>query len=182
MPDVALVFRTLKGVDNLGQVIGLREVQPSLGFVLYIRPTDDLGCICELAGNKGVAFMGIEAHASDWLFAVSMVRRGFVIVSPELTVHLGQCKIPDLALTRPPGLTLDPREKAVVEFLCIGLKEYEMADIMHCSVRTVQGYIARAREKLSAKDRTHAVALAMEGRLIREPSLISRNGPFPGFS
>ena len=66
-------------------------------------------------------------------------------------------------ITRP----LSARELTVLERVAEGLTNAEIATELGISPDTVKTHLARLLEKLSARDRTHAVARAMRAGLIR---------------
>jgi DNA-binding NarL/FixJ family response regulator len=66
-------------------------------------------------------------------------------------------------ITRP----LSARELTVLERVAEGLTNAEIASELGISPDTVKTHLARVLEKLSARDRTHAVSRALRAGLIR---------------
>jgi len=57
---------------------------------------------------------------------------------------------------------LSPREREVLSFVAAGADLQEIADELTLSPATVRTHLGNARRKLGARNRTHAVALAMQ--------------------
>lgn len=73
--------------------------------------------------------------------------------------------VPTTKTTKEPRLT--PRELAVLSGLAQGQRAEEIAVKLHLAPGTVETYIERAKKKLDAKTRTHAVAKAMRRMLMK---------------
>ena len=65
----------------------------------------------------------------------------------------------DVQLTR--------REKQVLELCADGLTAQEIAETLQLSFRTANAHIAAARSRLKARNKTHAIAIALRLGLIR---------------
>lgn len=61
---------------------------------------------------------------------------------------------------------LSPRERAVLTLLAHGSATEEIAAELHLSPHTVRSHVRAALRKLSARTRTHAVAIALAEHLI----------------
>jgi LuxR family quorum sensing-dependent transcriptional regulator len=64
------------------------------------------------------------------------------------------------------GVTLTPRELAVLRSLSQGRRVKETAERLGLGEETVRSHIKKAQDKLEARDRTHAVAQALRRQLI----------------
>jgi LuxR family quorum sensing-dependent transcriptional regulator len=67
--------------------------------------------------------------------------------------------------TRAPGLSV--REREVLTWVAYGKSADQVAEILGIATRTVNEHTSTARAKLNAANRAHAVALALEQRLIQ---------------
>lgn len=63
-------------------------------------------------------------------------------------------------------MKLTKKENEVLRLLCEGMTSGEIAPILKISERTVNFHIANLVSKLSAKNRMHAVAIAVSNHLI----------------
>jgi LuxR family transcriptional regulator, quorum-sensing system regulator ExpR len=71
---------------------------------------------------------------------------------------------------------LSPKEKDVLHLVRHGKSTAEIATIMDISPRTVKFHVGNIMEKLNAVNRTHAVVLALERKLIYEEKRIVGRG------
>jgi LuxR family quorum sensing-dependent transcriptional regulator len=74
------------------------------------------------------------------------------------------------ALSAPPharqSRPLTPREREVLQWICVGKTAAETAEILGIAKRTVDQHVQGAMFKLKAANRTHAVAIALRDRMI----------------
>lgn len=68
--------------------------------------------------------------------------------------------------SRPPRLTLSPRERQCLHWTSLGKSSGDIGTILGLSPRTVDSYIEKACSKLGVRTRVEAVALAVRGGLI----------------
>jgi DNA-binding NarL/FixJ family response regulator len=64
---------------------------------------------------------------------------------------------------------LSSREREVLTGLARGERGAELAERLHIAPDTVRRHVANARQKLGARTRVHAVALALHRGQIRPP-------------
>ncbi|HZH98126.1 MAG TPA: helix-turn-helix transcriptional regulator, partial [Fimbriimonadaceae bacterium] len=57
-------------------------------------------------------------------------------------------------------ISLSDQESAVLRHAAVGLTDREIAQKMSVSEKTIDTYWSRIRQKLNARNRTHAVAIA----------------------
>lgn len=173
-PDVVLVCPPLKELDDLTQILELRRFHPDLAFVIMVRETDTRRVLWRLAQSSGVALVDTQARAADLKVLLQAALAWSVAICPLLVKRVFPNE--DLPRQGPPVAMsrLGPRECRVLQYLSEGKGETEVAESMKMSVRSIQSCVARAREKLNAKDRAHAIALAITGGLIEGPSWEAR--------
>lgn len=67
-----------------------------------------------------------------------------------------------------PAAPLSPRERQVVSMVARGFTQKEAAETMGLSVKTVEGYLRRVREKLGVKTRADLVSYAQVAGIVGE--------------
>lgn len=94
--------------------------------------------------------------------------------TPESLVAEGSCFPLDLEKPSPFGKTdpeerllaqLSLRERQIIRFLSKGLSDKEIAGTLGLSVRTVEGHMARIREKLGLRSRSALIRLGLKSSL-----------------
>lgn len=68
------------------------------------------------------------------------------------------------------GHVLSPRERQVLAFTVRGYTAREIARELELSPKTVEGYLAKVREKLDARHRSDLFSFALEAGIVGEPS------------
>jgi len=63
-------------------------------------------------------------------------------------------------------IDLTKRERDVLERVAMGATSPEIAEMLNLSERTIEGYVAQIIKKLGARNRIHAVVLAVKDKLI----------------
>jgi PAS domain S-box-containing protein len=74
------------------------------------------------------------------------------------------------------GQELTPREREVITLLALGLTGAEIAERLALSPETVRIHVRNARQRLGAKTRAHAIALALEAGAITLDARTTRKG------
>ncbi|MDO3635823.1 response regulator transcription factor, partial [Mycolicibacterium arseniciresistens] len=69
------------------------------------------------------------------------------------------------ALRNPAGQPLTPRQREIVELVCADLSNKEIADRLVMSVRSVEGHIYRACQRVGASSREELARILRRGPL-----------------
>jgi len=116
----------------------------------------------------------IEAGAHGYLLkktnseelenALKQVVRGDYFFSPEFLAH-AEKHFPKK--TKEPTVVLTEREKEVLEFICKGFSNPEIAKKLFLSERTIDGHRASLLEKTGAKNAPHLVMYAIRHGIVK---------------
>jgi DNA-binding NarL/FixJ family response regulator len=145
----------------------LRAVQPELAFLLVISSSSDLELPVSLLRAPGVGVINNNLRPDSLESIAKVITAGHTVIGSRhrgkifdrLHVYVSKSLVGILTL----------REAQALEGLAMGLSESELAQKMGLSLRATQDCVARAREKLSARSRTHAVAIAVQAGLVNGP-------------
>jgi DNA-binding NarL/FixJ family response regulator len=153
--DVALVDIRLpdgSGVDLTRELLARR---PDLGVVLYTGHSDvDLLYEGLDAGARGYV---LKAGSLDELLgAIARVAEGGSYVDPRLDRMLLEPRETARATQ------LSPRESQIMALMAEGLTAERIGDEIDVSVETVRTHVRNVIRKLQARNRVHAIALALE--------------------
>ena len=122
---------------------------------------DYAGCerpaVCRIKGNAA----GTHVHYCDWCLRVVEARVG--VREVEALHNNGVAARPPV----PSGSPLSGTELGVLARIAAGEGSYEIAEATHRSAETVKSHVRHILEKLGARNRAHAVALAYEQGLLR---------------
>ena len=135
------VGRTLPLEDYLGMVAAVSSA-PVLVFTWSSSPSSVRRVMA--AGARG--FLSKTSSAADLAAAVGAVHRGQTVSPPA-----GRTARTDAA-------ELSAREAEVLELICAGLSNLEIADELFVSVNSVKTYVRQIYQKIGVTRRAQAVA------------------------
>ena len=150
-PDVAIVDISLPGMSGLELIKHIQAMHPDVRSLVVSRHDEALYAERAIrAGARGYV-MKLEA-ADEIVKAVRRVLAGGIYVSEEINERLlmGLASGRD-ELAQSPLEVLSDRELEVFELSGRGLATREIAEKLHLSVKTVESYRARIKEKLNLK-------------------------------
>lgn len=165
MPDVVVMDLEMPGMGGLEAIARiLADTKETHVLVLtgYDSDADVMGAL-----EKGAAGYVVKDSPSAELFrAIRRVASGLPHVSPDVASRLVRLR------QAGPSLTLNDREAEILRMVAEGKKTREIARSVRLADRTVKHYLELIRQKLGAKNSSHAVALAIQRGFIRvdEPS------------
>jgi DNA-binding NarL/FixJ family response regulator len=155
--DVALVDIALSdgsAVELLREIVRNDADAP---IVIYTGNEESRSLATAMeAGARG--FVLKSASPAMLIEALEVVARGGTFVDPDLAVAL----TPTTASTA--WNTLSGREQEVIELLAAGLNGEQIAARLVLSPETVKTHVRNAMQRLGARTRAHAVALAIRAR------------------
>jgi DNA-binding NarL/FixJ family response regulator len=158
-PDVVIIESTMgPRASALAEVASLVSIEPGARVLVLTSDLHPLAVDAALeAGCLGVAPKTCSVDALGT--AVRAVASGDRYLHPRALSALLQRRYSaeTSRATRP----LSPREVAVLACVAEGLTNPEIGAQLGIATDTVKTHIARVLEKLGAKDRTHAVAMAL---------------------
>ena len=112
-------------------------------------------CSSDLAGVRG--YLLKEMVHTEIVRAIRIVHAGKRFIPQEVTQQLNGY-FPEVALT--------PREVEVLSLVARGVGNKEVGDVLGTAPGTVKAHVQSILSKLGAKDRTHAVTLALRRGII----------------
>jgi DNA-binding NarL/FixJ family response regulator len=156
-PDVTLMDLKLPGLNGIDVLIAIRGEFPRARVV--ILTTSDGDGEIQRAMRAGAAGYLLKSTGQDDLLAViRSVHAGRRHVPPDVAARLAEHLGED-------GLTT--RELEVLRFIRDGYRSKEIADQLSIAETTVNFHVKNLVAKLQAKDRTHAVTIAVRRGLLQ---------------
>jgi DNA-binding NarL/FixJ family response regulator len=154
-PDLALVDIQLPDGNGIELTRTLLSISPDLRIVLYTGDADAELLYDGLdSGARGYV---LKAGSTDELVeAIKRVAEGLSYVDPRLDRIL----LSPRATERVP--TLSPREREIMHLMAEGLTAEAIANQLVVSVETVRTHVRNVIRKLQARNRVHAIAIALE--------------------
>jgi DNA-binding NarL/FixJ family response regulator len=156
-PDVTLMDLRLPDLSGIDVMIAIRQEFPKARVVMLTTFEGDVEIQRALqAGAQGYLLKNMPP--SELAKAIRHVHAGKKRVPPEVAAHLAE-HLADEELT--------PREVEVLERVAGGNRNRDIADLLYISEETVKVHIKHIMDKLRAKDRTDAIAIAVRRGIIQ---------------
>lgn len=160
-PDVVLLDMVMPEMDGAQTMRGLRERDTKAKvLVLTSFKEDDLVTAAMNAGAIGYLLKNVTAD--ELAAAIRLAALGKRTLSPEATEALIHAAQRDDVMVE----ELTAREREVLTLVKEGMNNHEIAEKLYLSVSTVKFHVSSILGKLGVGNRTEAVAMAIERRLI----------------
>jgi DNA-binding NarL/FixJ family response regulator len=158
-PTVAILGAELPRLSGVEVVRRAAARGRETAVILYASAVDQ-GALVEALNAGARGYVLKETSVDELIRAVTAVGGGDVYVDTALGTTSGRVD---------PGTTpsnLSAREQDILSLLASGMTTKEIAGALFISPETVRTYVRRAIEKLDARTRTQAVAIAVRRLLI----------------
>jgi DNA-binding NarL/FixJ family response regulator len=156
-PDVTLMDLRLPGTNGTDTLIAIRGEFPQARIIM-LTTSDSDGEIQRALRAGAAAYVLKSMPKTDLLAVIRSVHAGKRHVPPEvaarLAEHLGE-------------EDLTTREREVLRLIRDGHRNKQIADQLAIAETTVNFHIKNLVDKLGAKDRTHAVTIALRRGLLQ---------------
>jgi len=154
-PDVAIVDIRLPDGSGIDLTRELLSRRPELGVVLYTGDSDiDLLYSGLDSGARGYALKA--GSMTELVGAIERIAAGGSYVDPRLDRIL----LSPRATAQVPQLS--PREREIMHLMAEGMTADQIGNQLSVSVETVRTHVRNVIRKLQARNRVHAIALALE--------------------
>ena len=155
-PDVTLMDLRLSDMSGSEVTAAIRQEFPEARIIALTSYDGDQDIYRALeAGIRG--YLLKEMVHTEVVKAIRVVHEGKRYIPAEVSQQLTGY-FPDVALT--------PREVEVLGLVARGLGNKEVGDILGTAPGTVKAHVQNILSKLGAKDRTHAVTIALRRGII----------------
>jgi DNA-binding NarL/FixJ family response regulator len=154
--DVTLMDLKMPGLSGTEAIVAIRAEFPDAKIIALTTYSGDVLVQRALvAGARGYLLKGLAF--GDLAQGIRDVARGLKAVQPELMAGLAEHATAK-------GLT--NRELDVIQAMAQGNSNRRIAKALSINEATVKGHVKRILAKLGARDRTHAVVVALQRGLI----------------
>lgn len=167
-PDVVLLDVRMPKLDGLGVLRALRD-RPGAPPCLVLTTFDDRALALEAIREGARGYLRKDVTLPELVAAVETLAAGGTHLQPALTAALLDGArshplppAPEPVLVEP----LTPRETEVLRLMAAAYTNREIAEALGTAEGTVKIHVSNILAKLGARDRTHAVLRALEGRVL----------------
>jgi DNA-binding NarL/FixJ family response regulator len=155
-PDLTLMDLQMPDMDGIEVMVAIRDEFPEARIIVLTTYKGDVKVLRALkAGARAYLLKGLLRK--ELLETIRAVHRGEKRIPPEVAAVLAD-HVVDEALTS--------REIDVLRLIAGGNANKLIGDQLSITEETVKGYVKSILSKLGAKDRTHAVTVALKRGII----------------
>jgi len=165
-PDITLMDLRLPGMSGIDALIAIRAEFPDARVVVLTTFGGDVEVQRALQAGACGYFLK-SAPPNELVEAIRQIHAGKKRVQTDLAAQLAEHMGED---------ALSAREIEVLEQVVAGRRNREIGEKLFISEETVKVHLKHIMEKLGARDRTHAVAIAERRGIIRLDSDASPKG------
>ena len=161
-PDVILLDVRLPGMSGVDICRTVTERYPEIAVIIVTTYTDEtLIAQCIQAGARGFIIKDIERF--DLKRSIRAVARGEAAIDTKAAVAvLAQLRRVPQMKHEPSPEQLSPQQIVILRMVAQGLSSREIATQLYLSENTVKGYVQEILHRLSVKNRTEAVMVAVK--------------------
>jgi DNA-binding NarL/FixJ family response regulator len=160
-PDLAIVDITLKGGDGIDLIKRFKAQYGNMRILVWSMHNETLYAERALrAGAQG--YITKEEATVQIVEAIRQVLDGQVYLCPGVAEKLLHRAVRGQSLDRSPVEELSDRELEVLRMIGNGIKTSEVARQLHLSIKTIETYRDRIRQKLNLSDGTDLIRYAAQ--------------------
>lgn len=164
-PDVVLMDLKMPVLNGAQATERIRRRWPNVRVLVLTTYADDASVLDAVrAGASG--YLLKDTRREHLVAAIKGTAEGKTFIDPSVAGKLlAQVASPPPPL--PPAEGLTERELAVLELICRGYSNPDIAERLHLAQGTVRNYVSALLQKLGVEDRTQAAVVAYQRGLVK---------------
>ena len=164
-PDVIIMDICMPGGNGVAATMNLQRTLPQVKVVMFTVSDRDNDLFDAIkAGARGYLLKSVDLE--ELVESVKLVADGEAIISPAMASRLlDEFRQDKERAGKDPG-ELSRRETEVLQLVAEGTNTKQIADILYISETTVKTHLRSILQKLHARNRAEAVALAANKGLL----------------
>lgn len=167
-PDMVITDIMMPGMDGISAIRMLRKKHPQL-FIIALSSFDETRVVLDTLEAGANAYLLKNTSKEEMLQAIKAVSEGGAYYCSEVSVLLIR-KIKESSLNsdkKPHVVELTPREQEIIQLICKGNSNKEIATILNLSKRTVEGYREKIMSKVQARNSLDIMTYAIKNNLYK---------------
>ncbi len=175
-PDIMVVDITLDGPNGIDFIKTAKEQFPDIAFLVHSMHDETL--YAERALRAGARGYIMKQEASEKvILAIRRILSGQIYMSDAMMERMLEQRYNGVTDSIFPIESLSDRELEVFQFIGKGETTARIAKLLHRSVKTVETYRSRIKEKLNLKDNMELIRHAMQSVYSENPEKSPPPGP-----
>ena len=156
-PDVIIMDLMMPKVNGINATAQIHEMNPNIKIIILTTFSTSDGISTALQKGASGALLK-NAAESELPIAIRTVMEGHTHYSADIRRPLK---------TDPPLQPLTMRQREILQSMCRGLTDKDIARQLDIRVDSVNGHVRDILKKLDAANRTEAVAIALRKQLLK---------------
>ncbi len=168
-PDVVLMDLKMPVLNGVQATERLRKSWPAIRVLILTTYADDAWVLDAVrAGASG--YLLKDTRREHLLEAIKGTAAGKVFLDPAIAGKVVRQIVAPSEPASPPLVdALTEREMNVLDLICKGYSNPEIAQQLHLAAGTVRNYVSSILQKLGVEDRIQAAVLAYQRGLVKRP-------------
>lgn len=154
VPNVVLMDIQLPNLSGIACTVRLRELLPTVQIII-VTVYRDYDKIFKPLQVGACGYLLKRSNREEFIKAIAEVRSGGAPMSSEIARRLVE-SFQQSAGGTPESRKLSRREEEILDLLCQGFSNKEIADRLNVGVETVRTHLKRIYERLHVSSRTEA--------------------------
>lgn len=167
-PDVVLLDISMPEIDGLEALKQLRKQSPDV-HVVMLTVSDDDADLLEAIQTGASGYLLKSLSAESFIELLQGLERGEAAISGKTTARLIRGIGTSPPSRREPVENLSERELGLLQLVAEGLSNRAIAQELSISENTVKYHMKNIFQKLNAQNRTEAVTIAIQLRILDSP-------------
>jgi DNA-binding NarL/FixJ family response regulator len=176
-PDVVLMDISMPKMDGVEATQNALQIDPEIKIITLSMFSDaEYYQKMVAAGTKG--FLVKETGVDELHKAIKIVNEGGTYFSQQLLQNIiVNISNPVVKSSRNKVVDLTRREEEVLELICKGYSNKEIADSLFISQKTVEGHKSNLMDKTNTKSAINLMLFAIKNQLIDPSSFMLKGNP-----
>jgi two-component system, NarL family, response regulator NreC len=164
-PDIILMDISMPEMGGINATRIIHEQYPEVK-ILILSIHEDNELFQEAIRSGATGYLLKRAVKSELMNAIHSVSQGCMYVHPALTRSLLKHLIPSSTRSLPTPVILTQREREILRLLVQGHTNFQIAEVLKISERTVEFHRANLTKKLNMHRRVDLYRYALENKLL----------------
>lgn len=164
-PDMVLMDMLMPGISGLTLVDEIKKVTKAGVKMIIVSSASDTYLVKQAIRHGINGYLSKEAQLEELINAITAVYDGEQYISSSLSQKL----IKNIFIEEQVVIQLSPREKEVLQLVCLGNTIKEIAFNLGLTVNTVQSYHKNIMKKFNVNKTTELIIRAIDAGLISRP-------------
>lgn len=175
--DVVLMDISMPKMDGVEATQKALQIDPDIK-IITLSMFSDTEYYLKMVGAGTKGFLVKETGVDELLKAIQIVNEGGTYFSQQLLQNIIiNISNPVVKSSRNKVVDLTRREEEVLELICKGYSNKEIADSLFISQKTVEGHKSNLMDKTNTKSAINLMLFAIKNQLIDPSSILLKGNP-----